>query len=428
MFNKLVYLLGVKLRNPSLHKHLRFLKESDSWSLEKLQEYQFKRCKELMLFAYAYSPFYKSYFDLHGFDPNSFKDLAELNKLPPLKKATLITNGNAIQSTYPFKKLFHSKTSGTSGSTISFFKDESWDSCNRAALYRGWEWYNIKPWDRKAYLWGYNTQKKAARKVKVLDFLQNRFRLFNYDEEEIQGFIKKMKGADYLHGYSSMIYELAKRMDKLGIKSQFGFKAIFGTSEKIFDSYQEMVKRVFGQKIVSEYGAAESGLIAMECPEGNMHIVMENCVLQVEHNEIIVTNLMSGAFPIIRYSLGDEVVLAPEDFKCSCGRAHTVIKEITGRVGFKLYGKTKEYPSLSMTNIINHFVKKNGVLFNFQVIQEEKGVVVIKIEQGWRDLEAEFRARLAEYYGDEFMFNIVFNSKLHAMNGKFKDYITTLEQ
>ncbi len=37
MFHKLIYILGSKLRNPSLKNQFDFLKESETWSLEKLE-------------------------------------------------------------------------------------------------------------------------------------------------------------------------------------------------------------------------------------------------------------------------------------------------------------------------------------------------------------------------------------------------------
>ena len=122
----------------------------------------------------------------------------------------------------------------------------------------------------------------------------------------------------------------------------------------VFDSYQEEVQKAFGLKILSEYGSAESGLIAFECPEGNMHIAMENVIVEEEDGEILVTNMLSKSFPIIRYRLGDMIELAGKDFKCNCGRAHPVILNINGRVGVKIIGKTQEFPGRMIYNVIKN--------------------------------------------------------------------------
>src|SRR5690606_6507219 len=129
-------------------------------------------------------------------------------------------------------------------------------------------------------------------------------------------------------GYSSMIYEVAKMINQMEQGGKYNLKMIKGTSEKIYDSYQDEVQKAFGLKIISEYGAAESGLIAYECPEGSMHINVENVVVEVVKGEILVTNLLSRSFPIIRYQLGDAVTLADPAFKCKCGRNHPVVLDV----------------------------------------------------------------------------------------------------
>src|SRR5690606_4032961 len=98
-------------------------------------------------------------------------------------------------------------------------------------------------------------------------------------------------------------------------------KLVRGTSEKIFEKYQQEAVQAFGRRIVSEYGAAESGIIAFECAEGSMHVNMETCIVEVENGEILVTNLVSRSFPIIRYRLGDYIELDTHT-KCLCGREH----------------------------------------------------------------------------------------------------------
>jgi len=99
--------------------------------------------------------------------------------------------------------------------------------------------------------------------------------LFNYKPNAIEVFVKKLKKASYLHGYSSMIYETAKLINQNNFEKPKKLKMIKGTSEKIYDSYQEEVKKAYGSKIISEYGAAETGIIAFECLKGNMHIIKD---------------------------------------------------------------------------------------------------------------------------------------------------------
>ena len=156
--------------------------------------------------------------------------------------------------------------------------------------------------------------------------LQNRFRVFSYDEAEIRRLARHTRKAVVLHGYSSMIYNIAKALNKDGQLPRPGrLKLVKGTSEKIFDAYQDEALKAFGMRIVSEYGAAETGLIAFECPHGSMHVHMEGCHVEVVDGEAVVTNLLSRSFPIIRYRLADSIELAPDGFECPCGMKHTAI-------------------------------------------------------------------------------------------------------
>ena len=426
MLHKLIYNMGMRYRNPSLIPYLKFLEESDKWSLEQLNWYQFNKAKEFFCFVGFYSKFYKEYFASYGFEPLKMTSLDEMKVLPPVDKMTLIERNADIYTYFKFPKLIFCETSGTSGQVLQYHKDEVWDSHNRAAMFRGYRWYGIEPYERNGYFWGYN--KTLNWKGRILDELQNRFRVFSYSEDEITQFVNKLKSAKFLEGYSSMIYEVAKIVNRLGLSGQFDWKMIKGTSEKIYNSYQLEVQKAFGQRIISEYGASESGLIAYECPEGgHMHINMENCIVEVENGEIIVTNLLSRSFPIIRYRLGDAVTLAPKDYKCPCGRQHPVILDILGRVGKNIYGKTGKYPSLTFYYVFKNLTLSKGIVLNYQAVQNEPGMVHVKIEQYLPDLAGIIDVEMRKYFARDLDYTLSWGEKLHSMDGKLKDFITTLE-
>lgn len=430
MIHKLIYQAGMRVRNPSLTSQLEALLESEHWSYHQLKNLQLKRLQELLIFAEANSPFYTALFNKYRFNPRELQSVEDLKQLPIIDKSTLIIHNKDIQSRASFKKLRLSETSGTTGQPLAIYRSEEWDSGHRAAMFRGYHWYNVNPWDRNGYFWGYNIDPKEAKKIKFLDSLQNRFRLFSYSEEEIEKFCNELKKATFLSGYSSMIYEVAKKISSMGLSQQFPhLKMIKGTSEKIFPSYQKEVQKAFGLKMISEYGSMESGIIAYECPEeGNMHIAMENVVVEVENGEIIVTNLLSHSFPIIRYKLGDAVVLAPENYKCPCGRHHPIILDIQGRVGKPVIGKLNSYPSLTFYYVFKNITLKTGVIANYQAIQNEKGKVLLRIEQSHNEiLDRLIKEQLNAYFKNDIVFEIKYGEKLHAMNGKLKDFIQNIE-
>ena len=424
---QLIWNIGARFRNPSLFKIYRELKASESLSLAQLETLQFERLKETIIFAQRYSPFYAQKFAGLNFNPVSdFKSIEDINKIPVVTKADLLTYNQQIHTNFSFKKVFKSETSGTSGQVLKFDKDEYWDSFNRASFLRGYSWYDVCPWQKNGYFWGYDIDPRKRTKTRWQDKLQNRFRLFSYDETEINDFVRKLKSAVYLSGYSSMIYEVAKIINRMKIDTKdFRLKMIKGTSEKIYDIYQSEVQNAFGLKIIGEYGAAESGIIAFDCPHGNMHINMEGVYVEEENGEIIVTNLIARSFPVIRYMLGDYITLKPKDFQCSCGMQHPVIESVTGRVGKLVIGIEKTYPSLTFYYVFKNLALEHHVELNYQAHQNEKGKLTVLIEQELDNKSNELLvSEFEKYFGSDIIINIKDKETLHKKNGKLKDFIS----
>ncbi|MFQ5964195.1 MAG: phenylacetate--CoA ligase family protein [Candidatus Scalinduaceae bacterium] len=426
MLRKLIYSLGIKLRNNLIWDSYKFLCKSQHWDIETLENYQFNKCKELLEWAYDKSNFYKLKFDKKGVSPKNFNELGDLSKFPMVTKKELIELAEDIQIKEGFQKLFFSETSGSTGQIMTFYRNKEWDARTRAAGFRGYSWYGVKPWERKGYFWGYNIDPKKARMIRFLDFLQNRFRIFSYNGNNIKEFVKKLEKASCLEGYSSMIYEVAKIINEMGLGKRISLKMVKGTSEKIFNRYQDEASKAFGKKIISEYGAAETGIIAFECSYGNMHITMENVIVEEVDNEIIVTNLLSKSFPIIRYRLGDYIEV-DKTIKCKCGMAHYIIKDVLGRIGNVIYGINNKYPSLTLYYIFKNLAMEKQVVLNYQAVQQKKGVLHINVEQKMK--EGEYKLMEEEtykYFGDDMSIIIKDKQVFRRGKEKLRDFISSI--
>lgn len=422
LIRKLIYFLGVKIRNPSYINKLNSLKRTEFYSYDSLREIQQEKLHSVLNFAYQYSDFYRKNLDHIGFDHKL--DVFELlNKIPIVTKVEIIKHNDEIHTikNFNFKKLFFSETSGSSGEALTFYKDEAWDSSNRASITRGMSWYGVNPWDRNGYFWGYSFSFFSKIKIRVFDWLLNRFRLFSYCDKDIARFMIKAQNATYLHGYSSMIYEVANKLNASGLALN-NVKFVKGTSEKIYDHYQEAAQKAFGRKIISEYGAAEAGIIAFECPHGRMHINEETCIVEVIDEHIVVTNLEAYSFPIIRYALGDYVKLSEKP--CTCGRAHRVIEEVLGRVGKNIYGSDgKTFPSLTLYYIFKRIALEHGVQLNYKAEQYSEGVLVLKIDRALDAKERQLVLSIANsYFENSISIVVKDNVIIHDKSKKLKDF------
>lgn len=429
MLAKLIYRKGIRLRNPKIDTCWDWLCQSQFWTRSELESEQLRRLRKLMIAAYENAPYYREKMQSAGLRPENVASLDDLTRIPPTSKDDLLRCRGGIQWRVPGEKHFYSETSGSTGKPLVFYRNQDWDAWHRASAYRGYGWYGVKPWQRNGYLWGYNFSWKRALKTRVLDLLQNRFRLFSYKDEEIDAFISKLRSASYLSGYSSMIYEVAKRVNANRQALSFPhLKMIKGTSEKIFDKYRDEVKAAFGIPIISEYGAAEAGIIAFECPSGAMHVNMETVIVEEINNEVLVTNLVSTSFPIIRYKLGDYIRL-DKTSRCACGMEHPIVLEVLGRVGKVIHGKTSQYPSLTLYYVFKNLAMEHGLILNYQATQSHKGALVLRIEGR---LEESHRIALSKeidkYFARDLDVQIKDEEELHTRKGKKADFVSEIDR
>jgi len=420
-----LYHLGVRMRNKMIFANYEFLMKTQYWERDELLAYQYNKIRMLLDHATRNSDYYKK--NANQYDLSKIKSLSDVSLLPVLTKEELLANSKIIQVRDLKEKMYYSETSGSTGRPLIFFRNQDWDAWHNASVFRGMAWYGIKPWEKNGYLWGYNFSPLQRIKTILFDKLQNRFRLFSYKEKEIAAFCDKLKNARYLNGYSSMIYEIAKYLNRHPeVKRKVKLKLIKGTSEKIHDSYQKESVLAFGRKIVSEYGSAEGGIIAFECEEGNMHINMETVFVEEIDSEIVVTNLVSKSFPIIRYKLGDYISL-DKVTKCPCGRESYIIKDVTGRVGKNIVGITNNYPSLTLYYIFKNLAINKKMVFNYQVVQKKKGELLFKLEQRPNKFELlALTSEIKKYFKNDIMVTFQTGVVLKIKQAKQKDFISLL--
>lgn len=372
---KTIYITGSRLRGTPVLPYLSELNESQWWDFERTREYQLGRLRDLLIHTEKYSPYYRNIFREDELSTD-IKSLEDFSRLRSIDKDAVRKNFSEIQNRGLGGSLILTKTSGSTGEPFKFYRDSEWDAQHRAAVARGYGWYNVYPWTRSGLLWGLPPGRSALIKTRFADFLQNRFRekKFELSASTLEHFFTRLSSAGFLEGYSSMIYELARFINIHHPEDRpLSLSLVKGTSEKIYPRYNDESLKAFGRKITSEYGSAETGIIAFECPEGNMHINMEHVLIEEDDGEIIVTNLLSYSFPFIRYRLGDHIRM-DTGTRCPCGRHSPVISEITGRIGKRIHGRNDDYfPSLTVYYIINALYEDFPSLVRLQARQEEMG-------------------------------------------------------
>jgi phenylacetate-CoA ligase len=115
-------------------------------------------------------------------------------------------------------------------------------------------------------------------------------------------------------------------------------KAVFCSAETLYAHQRALLARVFECRVINWYGTNENGFIAAECPEGRLHVMAENVLVEAQPSanpqatwELLVTDLNNHGMPLIRYAVGD--LGTPVSERCTCGRGLPLLDLKAGRTG-----------------------------------------------------------------------------------------------
>jgi phenylacetate-CoA ligase len=154
---------------------------------------------------------------------------------------------------------------------------------------------------------------------------------------------------------------------------------------------------------------------------------MEGVLVEAIDNEILVTNLQQTSFPILRYQLGDYISLSDASEKCACGMQHTILKEVTGRIGKVVYGIKEQYPSLYFYYIFKNLGQQQQLYLNYQAQQHTKGTLLFLIEQTLTDLQLEYvKKEIKSYFKNDMLVEIKSKQVISSSLKKQESFISTI--
>ena len=166
---------------------------------------------------------------------------------------------------------------------------------------------------------------------------------FGMPDKKVDGFIARIRERHpkMIFGYPSAMSHIVPCAEQRGVRfDDLGIKVVFCTSERLYNHQRETIVRLFGCPVANGYGGRDAGFIAHECPNGNMHVITEDIVVEIinetgrvlphgQSGKIVVTHLATRDYPFIRYRTGDIASLSEET--CSCGRGLPLLTDIQGR-------------------------------------------------------------------------------------------------
>jgi phenylacetate-CoA ligase len=160
-------------------------------------------------------------------------------------------------------------------------------------------------------------------------------------QTELQVKVAAHLGATAYLGTPSFLHALLAKAREAG--APLRFEVAFVVAEMLPESLRAELEGDFGVRVLQGYGTADQGCLAYECPEkGGWHLHPE-CAVEVldletggpaapgQPGEVVATTL-EEEYPLVRLATGDIAALAPDE-RCPCGRTAPKIAGLLGRVG-----------------------------------------------------------------------------------------------
>ncbi len=352
----------------------------DFWNEEQWSKWQSEQLAKLLHRAATQVPYYREMWAKRRANGDN-SSWMELSNWPVLEKEPLRHDPRAfIADDCNIKKMYCTTTSGTTGKSLEIWSTrETLTQYYGVAEARGRLWYGVSRHKRWAMQGGVAIIPPRTSKPPfwVWNRSLNQLYLSAYHltRDRIPMFLDVLSEykIEWLYGYPSYLYIMANEMLRTA-KKTVKLKVVITSAEPLFDYQREVIEKAFGCPVRETWGMSEMCASAGECEHGRMHLwpevgiteIMSDGIVAPENisGEMICTGLVNHEMPLIRYRIGDQATLAPNE-KCECGRTLPILKSIDGRTFDMIY-----LPNGRITNRFEPIFSREFPLIEGQVIQE----------------------------------------------------------
>src|SRR3954468_21927813 len=323
---------------------LRDLERTQWLSRDELASRQWARLQDTLAHAYAHVPYYRRGFARAGGMPLDIRSAADFRQLPILTKADIQEHGASLFDSGAGTDLVEAKPGGSTGTALTIYADRACRDLRNAAAIRSDRWAGWNLGMKRAALWGNpagaTTWRAALRAVcpdrtAVLDTM-------NMTDATMLRFVETWRNyrPAVLFGHSHSLYIWACWLRDRGIVDVRP-RAILSTSMMLLAPERAVIEQVFGCKVTDRYGCEEVGLIACECgAHDGLHVNVDHLYVEFlrdsgepaepgEPADLVVTDLINRAQPLIRYRIEDVASWSPQ--RCPCGRGLPLMRSVVGR-------------------------------------------------------------------------------------------------
>ena len=328
-----------------------------------------------------------------GFNPEDFKSLADIKKIPFIDKNDVREHfEEMIPIGYPQKRLTLVTTGGTTGMPMQFYIDnyKAWGKKWAFQLFCEYRFFKHKLFvDNVAVLRGAQINKDLIsqgvfwEKTKRDNGLN--FSSFHLKNENYEKYLEKMRqyNPKFIKAYPSSIVafcSMMKEHDDVGIK---GLKGVICSSENVYDWQRKLVKETLNVEIYSLYGHSEKAVQAFQYMNCEMYFhpmysyvefcdVDKNVDVDLGMAHIVCTSFDNDYFPFIRYKTYDYVEVSEPQLYFT-----HIAKKIVGREQDFVFDKNNNRSIFTFSDVPFWGIK--GVVA-YQYVQNEIGKIDVLLQ------------------------------------------------
>jgi phenylacetate-CoA ligase len=404
-----VPLKAIIKREPA-RKVLEELNRTQWLTRGQLESLRRQRLKQLLVEVGKDVPFYREQLQKLGADPEADDPWEILRGLPTIDKEMYRSLGSDLRSESPRRKPRVVYTSGTTGDYLVLYRDPLARTYGSHAGMRGRQWWGVQPGDPEFKIWGGGSRSAwaeghyrlaAVRKMKEWFLALTVVPPFFESDKELKWATDLLfrRRPRFVMGYSNTLHLFASYMVKTGRRAGPGWPAAVAYSaEMLHESQRDVIEEAFNAPLVAEYGSVEAGVIAYTCKKRKLHVSDDILAVEIldgdralpngQVGEVVVTGLIGGEYPLIRYRQQDLACL--DDQPCDCGLGLSVMSSLQGRLNDQFLspsGGVIDFVAFALA------IKKQPAIRRFKVVERGQGdlVFICEVHEGqeWQKADRE---------------------------------------
>jgi len=360
----------------TLRKHLQM-------SRERLQDFQLRKIRETIDYAYRHTEFYHHSMKEKGVYPDDIKKVSDLSKLSIITKEDVQKTplekllGRDVTST-----MIKRTTSGSTGNPLKVYLDPEAEFHDNIEWTRSLIRNGMSIRDKMAVISDprYFPEKRLIENFKIIH--RKYISIFEKSESQVNQLIKY--DPDIIRGYPSNLEIMIRENPSL--LGKVSPKTIFTSGELLDHETRDSISNSFNCEVYDYYVCNEFSQLAWECNQHTgYHINADSKYIEIvkdgesvapgETGEIVVTRMGNPLMPLIRYKIGD-VGKKMED-ECSCGVSFPLLEMVEGRTDDLLL--TTEGKIVTPLIFFPYPFEDFEGIMQFRVIQENRYKIVIEL-------------------------------------------------